>query len=141
MTASAKGLFRATGNKSRPTVRMLDGELQRVDDALEREADDFYPTPPDRRNSERSRAPYRPDGESPPSTSGRDEYAREALALSRRRRERRDREEEPMHACGNDGPEPPNDTVDSAPIRATGARMPQSNPGIRADRRKEDSLG
>lgn len=46
MSASAKGLFSATGNKSRPTVRMLDGELQHVDDALEREADDFYPTPP-----------------------------------------------------------------------------------------------
>lgn len=45
MTASAKGLFRATGNKSRPTVRMLDGELQRVDDVLERESADFYPTP------------------------------------------------------------------------------------------------
>lgn len=45
--ASAKGLFRATGKMSRPTVRLLDGEYVRVDDSLEREADDFYPTPPE----------------------------------------------------------------------------------------------
>lgn len=47
MTASAQGLFRATGKKSKPTVQMqLDGSLARVDSGLEREADDFYPTPP-----------------------------------------------------------------------------------------------
>jgi hypothetical protein len=40
-------LFRATGNKSKPTVRLLDGEWSKVDDGLEREADDFYPTPPE----------------------------------------------------------------------------------------------
>lgn len=49
MTAvSARGLFRATGNKSKPTVQMqLDGTLARVDAGLERESDDFYPTPPE----------------------------------------------------------------------------------------------
>lgn len=45
MTASARGLFRATGKKSKPVPRqMLDGSYERVD-ALEREKDDFYPTP------------------------------------------------------------------------------------------------
>jgi hypothetical protein len=47
MTASAKGLFRATGNKSKPvTVRLLDGSFEKAE-GLERETDDFYPTPPE----------------------------------------------------------------------------------------------
>ncbi|TPN44429.1 hypothetical protein FJ981_27930 [Mesorhizobium sp. B1-1-4] len=48
MTAvSARGLFRATGKKSKPVVqRNLDGTYERVD-GLEREKDDFYPTPPE----------------------------------------------------------------------------------------------
>ena len=45
--ASARGLFRATGKSPRPTVQMLDGGLVRVDAGLEREKDDFYPTPPE----------------------------------------------------------------------------------------------
>lgn len=46
--ASARGLFRATGKKSKPIVQMqLDGSLARVDGGLEREVDDFYPTPPE----------------------------------------------------------------------------------------------
>jgi hypothetical protein len=46
--ASARGLFRATGNKPKPTVQMqLDGSLARVEGGLERESDDFYPTPPE----------------------------------------------------------------------------------------------
>lgn len=44
--ASARGLFRATGKKSKPVPQLLDGEWQKVD-ALEREKDDFYPTPPE----------------------------------------------------------------------------------------------
>lgn len=44
---SARGLFRATGKSSKPVaVQNLDGTIERVD-ALEREADDFYPTPPE----------------------------------------------------------------------------------------------
>lgn len=44
---SARGLFRATGNKSKPVPRqMLDGSYERVE-SLERETDDFYPTPPE----------------------------------------------------------------------------------------------
>lgn len=44
---SARGLFRATGKKSKPVpVQLLDGSYERID-ALEREADDFYPTPPE----------------------------------------------------------------------------------------------
>jgi hypothetical protein len=44
---SARGLFRATGKKARPVVQLsLDGEYERVD-RLEREKDDFYPTPPE----------------------------------------------------------------------------------------------
>lgn len=46
-SASARGLFRATGKQSKPVPRqMLDGSYERVD-ALEREKDDFYPTPPE----------------------------------------------------------------------------------------------
>lgn len=44
---SARGLFRATGKKSKPVAqRQLDGTIERVEH-LEREADDFYPTPPE----------------------------------------------------------------------------------------------
>lgn len=47
MTASARGLFLATGKASKPVAaRMLDGSLAIVDQ-LEREKDEFYPTPPD----------------------------------------------------------------------------------------------
>lgn len=47
MTASARGLFRATGKKSKPVAaRMLDGSLAIVDE-LQREPDEFYPTPPE----------------------------------------------------------------------------------------------
>lgn len=47
MAESARGLFRATGKKSKPVAaRFLDGSYGRVD-ALERETDDFYPTPPE----------------------------------------------------------------------------------------------
>lgn len=45
--ASARGLFRATGKASKPVpVRMLDGSYEKTE-SLEREKDDFYPTPPD----------------------------------------------------------------------------------------------
>lgn len=45
---SARGLFRATGNKPKPVViQMLDGTYAKSDAGLEREADDFYPTPPE----------------------------------------------------------------------------------------------
>jgi hypothetical protein len=45
--ASARGLFRATGNKPKPVVvQMLDGSFAKSDAGLQREADDFYPTPP-----------------------------------------------------------------------------------------------
>jgi hypothetical protein len=48
MTASARGLFRATGKKSKPVaVRLLDGSYSRSDEGLEREKDEFYPTPPE----------------------------------------------------------------------------------------------
>lgn len=44
---SARGLFRATGKKSKPVaVRDLEGNIVKVD-VLEREKDDFYPTPPE----------------------------------------------------------------------------------------------
>jgi hypothetical protein len=44
---SARGLFRATGKKSKPVVQMnLDGTYERVEN-LEREKNDFYPTPPE----------------------------------------------------------------------------------------------
>ncbi|GAA4169234.1 hypothetical protein [Shinella granuli] len=46
MTASARGLFRATGKASKPVLTLLDGEIVKAD-ALEREKDDFYPTPPE----------------------------------------------------------------------------------------------
>jgi hypothetical protein len=47
MTASARGLFRATGKTSKPVaVRNLLGEIVKAD-ALEREPDEFYPTPPE----------------------------------------------------------------------------------------------
>lgn len=45
--ASARGLFRATGRTSKPVPqRMLDGSIQKVEH-LEREPDEFYPTPPE----------------------------------------------------------------------------------------------
>lgn len=44
---SARGLFRATGKKSKPVaVRDLEGNIVKID-ALEREKDEFYPTPID----------------------------------------------------------------------------------------------
>lgn len=44
---SARGLFRATGKKSKPVVqRNLDGTYERFE-TLEREKDEFYPTPPE----------------------------------------------------------------------------------------------
>lgn len=47
MTSSARGLFHATGKKSKPVpVRRLDGELV-IAEQLEREPDEFYPTPPE----------------------------------------------------------------------------------------------
>lgn len=47
MTASARGLFRATGKASKPVaVQLLDGSFTKAD-SLEREKDDFYPTPPE----------------------------------------------------------------------------------------------
>jgi hypothetical protein len=45
--ASARGLFRATGKISKPVpTRLLDGSYTKVEH-LERETDDFYPTPPE----------------------------------------------------------------------------------------------
>lgn len=45
---SARGLFRATGNKPKPVaVQLLDGSFEKSDSGLEREKDDFYPTPPE----------------------------------------------------------------------------------------------
>ena len=45
---SARGLFRATGNKTKPVaIQMLDGTFAKSDSGLEREKDDFYPTPPE----------------------------------------------------------------------------------------------
>lgn len=47
MAASARGLFRATGKQSKPVAqRMLDGSIEKVEH-LEREKDEFYPTPPE----------------------------------------------------------------------------------------------
>jgi hypothetical protein len=46
MSTSARGLFRATGNRSKPVqVQLLDGSFTKSDEGLERETDDFYPTP------------------------------------------------------------------------------------------------
>lgn len=45
---SARGLFRATGNKSKPVaVRDLAGDIIMSAEGLSREKDDFYPTPPE----------------------------------------------------------------------------------------------
>ena len=44
---SSRGLFRATGKKAKPALQMLDGEIVRLAGGLEREKDDFYPTPPE----------------------------------------------------------------------------------------------
>lgn len=48
MTAvTARGLFRATGKKSKPVhIRDLEGNIVKAE-SLEREKDDFYPTPPE----------------------------------------------------------------------------------------------
>lgn len=47
MSGSARGLFRATGKTAKPvTVQMLDGSFEKVAE-VERERDDFYPTPPE----------------------------------------------------------------------------------------------
>lgn len=47
MTASARGLFKATGNKSKPKkVRLLDGSYVKVENVA-RDPDDFQPTPPE----------------------------------------------------------------------------------------------
>lgn len=43
---SARGLFRATGKKSKPVPQLVDGEWSKAE-SLEREKDDFYPTPPE----------------------------------------------------------------------------------------------
>lgn len=43
---SGRGLFRATGKTAKPVVDMIDGALAKVDH-LDREKDDFYPTPPE----------------------------------------------------------------------------------------------
>jgi hypothetical protein len=44
---SARGLFRATGKKSKPVpVKLLDGSYTKID-SLEREENEFYPTPAD----------------------------------------------------------------------------------------------
>lgn len=44
---SARGLFRATGNKPKPVYDLIDGEIVHLVDGLTREKDDFYPTPPE----------------------------------------------------------------------------------------------
>lgn len=45
--ATARGLFRATGKKSKPVaIRDLEGNIVKAE-SLEREKDDFYPTPPE----------------------------------------------------------------------------------------------
>lgn len=47
MSASARGLFRATGKSARPVmVDLIDGQAVYVDQ-VEREPDEFYPTPPE----------------------------------------------------------------------------------------------
>jgi hypothetical protein len=45
--ASARGLFRATGKKSKPVQMRFDDGSYGHTEALERETDDFYPTPPE----------------------------------------------------------------------------------------------
>lgn len=48
MVASAKGLFRATGNKAKPqVVQLFDCSFERSGEPAAREKDDFYPTPPE----------------------------------------------------------------------------------------------
>jgi len=48
MTASASGLFRATGKRRKPVARrLLDGSYVKDPEGLEREKDEFYPTPPE----------------------------------------------------------------------------------------------
>ena len=48
MTArSARGLFRATGKEAHPVLIGLDGSEGVYADAVPREKDDFYPTPPE----------------------------------------------------------------------------------------------
>lgn len=48
MTQSARGVFRATGNKPKPhAVRMLDGSYEKTDAPKFRAEDDFTPTPPE----------------------------------------------------------------------------------------------
>src|SRR5690606_23128510 len=50
MTASARGLFRATGKVSKPVAVAAGDDLLgpvKVAQYLEREKDDFYPTPPE----------------------------------------------------------------------------------------------
>lgn len=47
MTASARGLFRATGKNAKPVAAFdFDGSIVKVDQVA-REANDFYPTPPE----------------------------------------------------------------------------------------------
>jgi len=50
MTASARGLFRATGKKAKPLATIAASDLggdHEVIEFLERERNDFYPTPPE----------------------------------------------------------------------------------------------
>ncbi len=47
MTQSARGLFRATGKKSKPVAVIGRDGVSLLEDGLERATDDFYPTPPD----------------------------------------------------------------------------------------------
>lgn len=50
MAASARGLFRATGKRGKPIGELVGTDLggdYRRDELLEREAQDFYPTPPE----------------------------------------------------------------------------------------------
>ena len=48
MTKSARGLFRATGGKAKPVHQrdLLTGEIEKIE-CLEREKNEFYPTPPE----------------------------------------------------------------------------------------------
>ena len=47
MTASARGLFRATGKEAHPTLIGIVGGEGVYSDSVAREKDDFYPTPPE----------------------------------------------------------------------------------------------